>query len=150
METSIYTLVVGFHLDRMETSDVSWDWSGMEAFSEQIFGATHRLSVLAVTATAPTEELYAQAIADDIGRRAGEHMTIERFTREQLKKLQAFGLLKANPTPPARPSGRSGKPPQYLVRSDDEFWRCLQALGNRFRRPAYDIAAGGPHSSSGK
>jgi hypothetical protein len=109
----------------------------MEAFSVAVFGSRHRLSVLAMAATARPDELYAQAIADRLAtKNTGPKKVIEAFTRRQLTALERASLLARNDSPPQQPAGRGGRPPRLLCRSEDEFWKCLQELGDRFRQPS--------------
>lgn len=107
----------------------------MEEFSSAVFGSRHRLPVLALAATAEPDNLYAQAIADQLGAREGsDKKELEGFARRLITALEKAELLAENPMPPSR-QGKSGRPPRYLCRTEDEFWSCLQELGSRFRKP---------------
>jgi hypothetical protein len=119
----------------MDIDDYDWDWAAMEDFSAAVLGSRHRLAVLTLAATSEPESLYVQAIADRL--RVREELSpkeLENFTRRQLNGLERAHLLAANPAPPARPAGKTGRPPRYLTRTEHEFWSCLQDLGARFRR----------------
>lgn len=122
----------------------AYDWQAIEDFSRSAFGCEHRLSVLVLAAHAGVGELYAECLHDALASRR-EGRTIEAFVRRQLKALRSGGMLvDAPPEEKAmwkqrqqqrldNPRG-AGRPPKMFSRTEDEFWDCLQSLGDRFRR----------------
>jgi hypothetical protein len=102
-----------------------WDLPAMRAWSDLVFGSPHRLPVAVLSAAAGRQELYAGYIAGRIGADRKE-------ARRLLDDLQRAKLLAPAERPPGpRPQG---KQPNYLWRCDDEFWSCIQELGERYRR----------------
>jgi hypothetical protein len=110
----------------MATKDLDdWDLPAMRSWSDLVFGSPHRLPVAVLTAAATPKELYAACIARRVG-------TDRKEARRLLGDLErAKVLAPATPPPGSRPRGR---PPEYLWRCDDEFWSCIQQLGERYRR----------------
>lgn len=121
-----------------------YDWPAMERFSQSVFGCGHRLSVLVLAAHADAGELYAESLHGALVSRA-DGKAVENFVRHQLKQLRdGEMLIDASPEERAmwrqrqqqrlsNPRG-AGRPPKLFCRNEDEFWKCLQSLGDRFRR----------------
>jgi hypothetical protein len=102
-----------------------WDLPAMRAWSDLVFGSPHRLPVAVMSAAATREELYAGFIAGRVG-------TDRKEAGRLLGDLQRAKVLAQAERPPG--SRPQGKPPSYLWRCDDEFWSCIQQLGERYRR----------------
>lgn len=122
-----------FHLIRMEKDQV--DANEMQRFSEVMFGAKHRLS-FAVTvlrlARKEPHNLYKQQLARELGVHDPE---IEKH----LADFTALKLIESHPDPPDPPERRGrGKPPEIMRPVDDDFWTCLQSLGERFRHTSLE------------
>jgi hypothetical protein len=128
----------------------SYDWSALEKLSTAAFGTPHRLAVLVLAAHLQADDLYAEKIERILVARPGARAS-ESFVRRQLKALKDGGLLKdahasdqqtwKERQPPATHK-KGGCTPKLLRRSDDDFWRDLQALGDRFRRPSRQVIVG--------
>jgi hypothetical protein len=107
----------------MESSAV--DLELMRQWSERMFGSKHRLPVAVAAIDAERGELYPQLIAKRLGIRDPE-------VRRQFQVLRGAGLLERDRSTRATRTG--GRLPDLYRRTDDEFWRCLEGLGDRFRR----------------
>jgi len=107
------------------------DTDELQRFSEVMFGAKHRLSfAVAVLRVARKEphNFYKQKLARELGVHDPE---IEKH----LADFTALELIETHPDPPDPPERRGrGKPPEIMRLVDDDFWACLQSLGERFRR----------------
>lgn len=106
----------------------SIDLVKMRAWSHNVFGSPHRLPVGLAAARAAPNEFYAAQIAEQAGidrRQAGR----------LLDDLSGAGMLRqvSGPDHSARYQGR-GQPPTYFERAPDDFWECIVALGERYRR----------------
>jgi hypothetical protein len=123
----------------------AYDWSAIEDFSRSVFGCEHRLSVLVLAAHAGAAELYVGGLHAALLSRPGDRGVIETFVRKQLKALEAGGMLvdapeeekvlwKKHQRERATNAKGAGTSPKLLCRTEDEFWDCLQTLGDRFRR----------------
>lgn len=105
--------------------DEEWDLTAMRAWSNLVFGSPFRLPVAAIAAGAPRSQLYSGLIADQVG-------TDRKEARRLLENLQRAKVLEPAEAPPGpRPRG---KQPVYLRHCDDEFWRCIEQLAERYRR----------------
>lgn len=99
----------------------------MRSWSSLVFGSPYRLPVAALAAAAAPHELYAGFIADRVG-------TDRKEARRLLANLEQANLLVAAAAPAGpRPQG---KPPRYLARCDEDFWRLMEQLATRYRRTA--------------
>jgi predicted transcriptional regulator len=111
--------------------DFPWDQEAVHAYSENLFGSSRRLEIaLAILFVSEKEphNLYKQALADRLGIGDG-------LVEKHLKVFRKAGLLENHPKPPRPPGKRErGAPRVVLQRTPDEFWHCLQQLGERFRR----------------
>ena len=99
----------------------------MRAWSKAVFRNDHRLSVAVAALTTEPGELYSQAIADELAITQAE-------ARKHLAAFESVGLLEVDPRIGDREG--AGRPPRSYRRTDDPFWRCLEELGDRFRRHA--------------
>ena len=111
-------------MNMAETSD--WDFSAMEAWSKAVF-KPNRLSIAVLAKASRPEDLYPSSIAKRLGLSpdtVGDHF----------RDLSDAGLL-AKSKAKAAASRKGGRPGELYVRTEDEFWNCLQELGERFRRP---------------
>ncbi len=103
----------------------------MQAFSRRLFGMSHRLEVALAILDLQDEEphnLYKEALANLLGVTDAE-------VEKHLRAFRSIGMLEDHPDPPAPPEKRGrGRPPAVLQPTGDEFWNCLEELGNRFRR----------------
>jgi hypothetical protein len=123
----------------------AYDWVAIKKFSQSVFGCEHRLAVLVLAAHASDFELYANGLHTALANRPGNRGVFENFVRDQVAALKTGGLLKDAPEETqalwkehrrkhaGNPKG-AGAPPKLLCRTEDEFWDCLQTLGDRFRR----------------
>jgi hypothetical protein len=102
-----------------------WDLPGLRRRSQLLFGSRHRLPAAVFAATAGDGELFARAIADraEIGTKDAVRL---------LNDWEVAGLLEpaSPPEGPRRPGGQ----PQCFQRRDDQFWSCMQLLGEKYRR----------------
>jgi len=114
-----------YFLPLTEENQPSWDLDGLRRRSELLFGSSHRLPIAVLAATAERHQLYARRIAQEAGVGDKESVRI-------LGDLEEAHLLEPD-EPPDQRLGR-GRPPRYLWRTDDVFWGCVLALGERFRR----------------
>ncbi len=97
----------------------------MRLWSKSVFGRDHRLAVAVLARIAGREELYAQAIANHLGLHQAE-------VAQHLQDFVAAGLLEPSGMT-ASPSPKGGRPAVIYRRTDDDFWRCIDALGSRFQ-----------------
>lgn len=118
--------MVAFHLDRMETHG-DLDWDAMRNWSKTIFRRDHRLAVAMAAISAEPGELYAEAIAGRLGITQTE-------AARHLKAFESVGMLERDQMPP-KPRPQGGRPGGAYARTSDDFWICLEKLGERFRRP---------------
>jgi predicted ArsR family transcriptional regulator len=108
----------------METAD--WDIEGMRTWSKTVFRRDHRLAVAVASLEAGKRELYAEAIAEQLDLTSKEVGT-------HLRDFERAGLLV--PSKMKGPTSKQGgRPGGLFVRTQDDFWNCLQELGERFRR----------------
>lgn len=126
-----------FHSIRME-KDFPWDPEAVHAYSENLFGSSRRLEIaLAILFVSEQEphNLYKQALANRLGIGDG-------LVEKHLEVFRKAGLLEKHPKPPQPPGKRGrGAPRVVFRRTSDEFWHCLQRLGERFRRPPPSASA---------
>jgi hypothetical protein len=109
----------------MSLKEANWDWEGVLARSEALFGSPHRLRVALLLSVADQEELYAARIGGAAG------IDRKQATRELAAFEQAQILLPRSDKPTPR---RRGRPADLVTRADEDAWSALQALGERFRR----------------
>lgn len=111
----------------MENVEPPWDREAMSRWSKLMFRNEHRLAVAVFAAHANNDELYPDFVARHLELHDAE-------VRKHFRAFTALGLLEPSPTPPQL-SGKRGAPPKLSRRTEDEFWGCIQELGDRFRRP---------------
>ena len=117
--------LIGFHLVRMETQ-TDHDWDAMRKWSKAIFRRDHRLAVAIAAISAEPGKLYAEAIASELGIAQTE-------AARHLEAFESVGMLQRDQT--IRKSGpQGGRPGAAYSRTTDDFWNCLEELGERFRR----------------
>lgn len=104
-----------------------WDLVAMRRWSKTVFRNDHRLAVAVLAQAAEDSELYAQALADRLGVEQAE-------VSKHLRAFVAAGLLEQTDEK-APTAGRRGRGGNLYARTEDDFWRCLSELGDRFRRP---------------
>jgi predicted ArsR family transcriptional regulator len=114
--------------------ETSFDWKQMRPLSKSLFRKDHRLAVAVVAHSAAPQRLYAQAIAEELGLDQGE-------VAEHFRDFEDAGLL-TRTKQRAPVSAKGGRPGQLYARTDDEFWHCLEQLGERFRRPTTRPSSG--------
>ena len=108
----------------MDTS--AFDLGQMRRWSDAVFGREHRLEIAIALSRAGRNELYAAGIANRIGVSEGE-------VGETLRDFAVAELL-ARSSRRGPVSRNGGAPPKLFARIDDEFWDCIQRLGDQFRR----------------
>jgi hypothetical protein len=108
-----------------------WNPDAVHKYSENLFGSSRRLEIALMILQVSREEphnLYKQALADRLRVSDG-------LMEKHLRVFRKAGLLEEHPIPPSPPQQRGrGKPPLIYRQTSDEFWDCLQGLGDRFRR----------------
>jgi len=109
----------------METWDL--DFAAMRAWSKAMFRRDHRLAVAVAAIDAPPGELYAQAIAKRLGIPQAE-------AARHLRDFEELGMLTPSTKKADRAGTDGGRPGIAYDRTKDDFWKCLDELGDRFRR----------------
>jgi hypothetical protein len=90
----------------------------MQAASEALFGAKHRLPMAVVIAGAAGEEIYAAVLAGPAG-------TTDVQAGAELRHFEQAGVLKLLPGVPPQP-GQRGRPPKRYAKRQSVFWELAR------------------------